>query len=642
MWHDDRQRLARYGVNHCSLGLLTAAPPRTIQIRELLVPIPQPDTPPLKALRVGLIGALALVVTGTCMPGVFSAGPSPVAPAAQGELASAEAPVQGAAAPARAPVPAPEPAPPAVDVPSETPPTGARATDAGMTEGRATDSESARERQGARDGAAMGRERREDRTQTPGDAAAAPEPRQRPERDRQPARELAAADEPAVDEAVPGSVSAEEELAQATPKTPGMRTGGAALDLPSTFKADDGFAASADGLAEDDSSVSTGGVAGATAGDVPAEGNASFETGSTPSQARRSTQAATLDRVQTVVPRVRVSGFATGTSAAQVEAIEGVSQVARIQRGAVAIRGRKITVAGVDPRQFRAFTPDVTAVEAGVWRRLAEGDAAFTHEAAARVRARLGRSLEVNADLDGSNPQLQLSGAPDPTVRVGAYASNGAPGVADIIITRATAAALGLQAKPRLLVALDEGADPTTVAEAVAAATGGSARVLEQPQVQQAFLTGGETRNAFEPFDYVDNGDGMITIDPAWVARNIVRRQVPVFTGEVVCHRLMVDQLAGALAEVEARGLAHLIDPSDYGGCYVPRHILFNPSAPLSMHAWGLAVDFNVATNGYGAEPQLDMRIVEIFERWGFVWGGRWSTPDGMHFELGALLDREP
>jgi hypothetical protein len=34
----------------------------------------------------------------------------------------------------------------------------------------------------------------------------------------------------------------------------------------------------------------------------------------------------------------------------------------------------------------------------------------------------------------------------------------------------------------------------------------------------------------------------------------------------------------------------------------------------------------------------MDPRIVEIFDRWGFVWGGRWSTPDGMHFELGALL----
>jgi hypothetical protein len=35
----------------------------------------------------------------------------------------------------------------------------------------------------------------------------------------------------------------------------------------------------------------------------------------------------------------------------------------------------------------------------------------------------------------------------------------------------------------------------------------------------------------------------------------------------------------------------------------------------------------------------MDARIVEIFDRWGFAWGGRWSRPDGMHFELGALLD---
>jgi hypothetical protein len=25
---------------------------------------------------------------------------------------------------------------------------------------------------------------------------------------------------------------------------------------------------------------------------------------------------------------------------------------------------------------------------------------------------------------------------------------------------------------------------------------------------------------------------------------------------------------------------------------------------------------------------------VEIFDRWGFTWGGSWLVPDGMHFEF--------
>jgi hypothetical protein len=34
----------------------------------------------------------------------------------------------------------------------------------------------------------------------------------------------------------------------------------------------------------------------------------------------------------------------------------------------------------------------------------------------------------------------------------------------------------------------------------------------------------------------------------------------------------------------------------------------------------------------------MDPRVVAIFEKWGFRWGGRWTKPDGMHFELAAVL----
>jgi hypothetical protein len=32
----------------------------------------------------------------------------------------------------------------------------------------------------------------------------------------------------------------------------------------------------------------------------------------------------------------------------------------------------------------------------------------------------------------------------------------------------------------------------------------------------------------------------------------------------------------------------------------------------------------------------MDPRIVRIFQKWGFLWGGRFLTPDGMHFEYGS------
>jgi hypothetical protein len=59
-----------------------------------------------------------------------------------------------------------------------------------------------------------------------------------------------------------------------------------------------------------------------------------------------------------------------------------------------------------------------------------------------------------------------------------------------------------------------------------------------------------------------------------------------------------------------------------------------NPEAGISHHAWGVAVDINVSRNPFGGTPHQDPRIVEIFERWGFTWGGQWLVPDGMHFEF--------
>ena len=46
-----------------------------------------------------------------------------------------------------------------------------------------------------------------------------------------------------------------------------------------------------------------------------------------------------------------------------------------------------------------------------------------------------------------------------------------------------------------------------------------------------------------------------------------------------------------------------------------------------------MALDMNTATNPMGGVPTMDCRVVRIFRKWGFAWGGNFSTPDGMHFE---------
>lgn len=58
-----------------------------------------------------------------------------------------------------------------------------------------------------------------------------------------------------------------------------------------------------------------------------------------------------------------------------------------------------------------------------------------------------------------------------------------------------------------------------------------------------------------------------------------------------------------------------------------------------SAHAWGVAIDINTDKSDYwlwskGAyRNRIPWEIVEIFERHGFIWGGKWNHFDTMHFE---------
>jgi hypothetical protein len=62
----------------------------------------------------------------------------------------------------------------------------------------------------------------------------------------------------------------------------------------------------------------------------------------------------------------------------------------------------------------------------------------------------------------------------------------------------------------------------------------------------------------------------------------------------------------------------------------------------LSPHSFGIAVDIAVPPSHYwlrektGAgeyKNSIPWAIVEIFEKHGFIWGGKWYHFDTMHFE---------
>jgi hypothetical protein len=125
--------------------------------------------------------------------------------------------------------------------------------------------------------------------------------------------------------------------------------------------------------------------------------------------------------------------------------------------------------------------------------------------------------------------------------------------------------------------------------------------------------------------------------DPTWTANNIVTEEVPII-GRITCHKTVIGPIRRALREVRDSGLAGLINARDsrtVGGCYNARVLVTTGGASntLSRHAWGAALDINPTANPFGARPVMDERIVEIFRRHGFAWGGTWLVPDGMHFE---------
>lgn len=61
----------------------------------------------------------------------------------------------------------------------------------------------------------------------------------------------------------------------------------------------------------------------------------------------------------------------------------------------------------------------------------------------------------------------------------------------------------------------------------------------------------------------------------------------------------------------------------------------------VNMHGYGAAIDINAAFSDYwrsgsgdgGYRNQIPWDIVEVFERHGFIWGGKWSHFETMHFE---------
>lgn len=134
-----------------------------------------------------------------------------------------------------------------------------------------------------------------------------------------------------------------------------------------------------------------------------------------------------------------------------------------------------------------------------------------------------------------------------------------------------------------------------------------------------------------------------------WEAENLVRVPVPwvlvaswdakIRIKSIRAHKKCADSLARVLetiwrdsdyspAKIESWGM-HL-----FGGGYNYR--VMRGGSRLSMHSYGCAVDFDPARNGMGDKTPMFQALPTVrqaFADEGWVWGGDWSNPDGMHWQ---------
>lgn len=99
------------------------------------------------------------------------------------------------------------------------------------------------------------------------------------------------------------------------------------------------------------------------------------------------------------------------------------------------------------------------------------------------------------------------------------------------------------------------------------------------------------------------------------------------------CNKDLVGPLERALQNVINRGLADQVKTWD--GCFNIRKK--RSATSMSLHSWGIAIDINAAWNGFGRNPTMSPELVKCFTDVGFDWGGTWSKPDGMHFQLSRI-----
>ncbi len=278
----------------------------------------------------------------------------------------------------------------------------------------------------------------------------------------------------------------------------------------------------------------------------------------------------------------------------------------------------------VDPAEYAPFLPD--DVREKVTEALRAGKGVLGERSAALRRLGVGGTLHFG----------------DVTIQVGAVVPDDAIGWSELLVSRTVAKALGI-VHDRYLLADIPSAPTENRFEAMIAknlpadtlirvAAPGTTRFVRVASGVNPPIVLKEVFGEFAAKPQQDD-PAVLDIDQDWANEHMATREVPLL-GRVTCNKALFPQLVAALTEIRDKGLSDLIHV--YSGCWAARTVARSPTAPPSTHAYGAAIDINAPENPYGSTPTMDHRIVRIFERWGFIWGGRYLIPDGQHFEYGG------
>jgi hypothetical protein len=254
-------------------------------------------------------------------------------------------------------------------------------------------------------------------------------------------------------------------------------------------------------------------------------------------------------------------------------------------------------------------------------------------------------SANLRGAQAGDTIDLMTAGGGIATFTIGMVAADGDIGGTEILMSTQQADVLGASLDTRVLIYGHFDRPTLEYALGLSGLTGNSKvrirKSWDAPDPDNT-MSMSQTKAKLGEFqmDYAHLSDlGWTGVDAAWRNAYLPSRDNYPAGVRAMCNNTIKADLNAALQEVVDSGLGGGIDAGNtnsYGGCSSGQARLARITQSLgsvSRHSWGQPIDMNTTANCQGCVPKMDCRIVRIFRKHNFAWGGNFLTPDGMHFE---------